>query len=80
MHLQQHIDSEALGNKAAQVLLVLVHHPAISAAEGPHAVVSQGLTQPDSGWAVIEPLAAQLVGVARAQQLAVVWPLSLAIK
>jgi len=43
-------------------------------------LINQGLTQPDSGWAVVEPLATQLFGVARAQQLAVVRPLPPAIK
>ncbi len=38
-------------------------------------LVSQGLTKPGSGWAVVESLATQLFGVARAQQLAAVWPL-----
>jgi len=43
-------------------------------------LVSQSVTQPTSGWAVVEPLATQLFGAARAQQLAAVWPLPPAIK
>jgi hypothetical protein len=43
-------------------------------------LVSQGLTQLTSGWAVVEPLVTQLFGAARAQQLAAGWPLPPATK
>jgi hypothetical protein len=43
-------------------------------------LVSQGLTQPGSGWTVVEPLVMQLFGAVRAQQLAASWPLPLATK
>jgi hypothetical protein len=52
----------------------------ISALALPLLLVSQGLTQPGSGWTVVEPLVMQLFGAVRAQQLAAGWPLPLATK
>jgi replicative superfamily II helicase len=43
-------------------------------------LVNQGLTQPTSGWTVVEPLVTKLFGAARAQQLAAGWPLPPATK